>query len=268
MLRRWQRNRPPNDSWEFKVQNFFHHDANNVGDQMCGSANYFSEFAAEKRNFSSTEHLASHLIVGGGQIFDQILRLSGVAFDSYPDTSLVCWGAGIPPKGNRDREVYALVEQFSLFGTRNFDWAEELDFVPCVSCMSSVFDNLPAPSHEVVVFAHRKKTPDLFLPEGVPYKTNIGQSAREVACFIASGQTVVTSSYHGVYWAQLLGRRVVCIPFNNKFETFQHKPFFSTPKSWMHELDGASVTKPLLHEYRLINNAFCKKVKHSWGLEE
>lgn len=266
MFTRWRRTSLSNEPNLSAIQSVFHHDANNVGDQMCGPADYFPALAAHKRNFSTFDRQASRLIVGGGLIFRQLANLSAAAIESNSDASLICWGAGIPRKGTRDLDVHRIAKRFELFGTRNFDWAGELEFVPCVSCMSPALDNLPEPSHEVVVFAHQRKTPDLIVPDGFPYRTNVGQSAQDVLRFIASGQTVVTSSYHGVYWAQLLGRKVVCIPFNNKFETFEHPPFFSNTRHWMHELDGASQTRPLLHDYRGINEIFAQKVMQTWRL--
>jgi hypothetical protein len=242
------------------VQNFFHFDADNVGDQLCGPANYFPDLRATKRNFSSYDKLAANLLLGGGLVFNQVSRLSAIATSSGEACKLVCWGAGVPPRGVRDREVRDVAKRFSLFGTRNYDWADQFDFVPCVSCMSPVFDYVPEPSHEIVIFAHRRKTPDLLVPKGIPFKTNTGQSAQEAIGFIASGKTVVTSSYHGVYWAQLLGRKVVCIPFNNKFETFEHSPFFASSQNWMHKLDQASKTEPLLSQYREINKSFFERV--------
>jgi hypothetical protein len=36
---------------------------------------------------------------------------------------------------------------------------------------------------------------------------------------------VVANTYHGAYWATLLGRRViVAAPFSNKFFGFRHEP--------------------------------------------
>jgi len=39
----------------------------------------------------------------------------------------------------------------------------------------------------------------------------------EVIAYIASGATVVTSSYHSMYWGFLLGRNFVSVPFGSKF---------------------------------------------------
>ena len=82
--------------------------------------------------------------------------------------------------------------------------------------------------------------------------------------FIASGETVVTSSYHGVYWAQLMGRKVICIPFNDKFTTFQHAPTIAESDNWPSHVRRAMGTQPLLDEYRALNISFAQKVEGAW----
>jgi exopolysaccharide biosynthesis predicted pyruvyltransferase EpsI len=51
----------------------------------------------------------------------------------------------------------------------------------------------------------------------------------KVIRFLASGKVVVTNSYHGAYWAILLGCRV-CLyhAFSIKFKKMKHQPGFIT----------------------------------------
>lgn len=249
-----------------QAENFFHFSANNVGDQVCGPANYFPQLNCKKRSLRDLSLQTSKIIVGGGLVFNQLSTLSDSTEPELDKTSKVSWGVGIPPRGKRDDEVARVASRFDLFGTRNFDWADQLDFVPCVSCMSDQFDGLREPSKEVVVFAHQRKTPDLKEEEGVPFMYNTARPLNEVLRFLASGETVVTSSYHGVYWAQLLGRKVICIPYGNKFQSFQFLPHFATVSSWRSELQSASQTAPLLEHYRELNLAFYRRVLEVWGI--
>lgn len=249
------------------TENFFHWDANNIGDQVCGPANYFPRLRCVKRNLSAAKPRAVSFIVGGGLVFDQMAELTDPRNASPAEASKVCWGVGIPPRGKRDHFVEDVAARFDLFGTRNHDWSDRFDFVPCVSCMANEFDSVPAPSTDVVVFAHQRKTPALAPDSEVPFMSNIARPFGEVLRFIASGETVVTSSYHGVYWAQLLGRKVVCIPFNNKFKTYQFQPHFATPTTWRRELGLATQTAPLLEHYRDLNLKFYQKVMDLWELD-
>lgn len=244
--------------------NVFHHRADNIGDRMCGPAQYFWPDKVRNVGFRYSLSKPENAILGGGQVFDQVAKTAEHA-RSDPAGALVAWGVGIPQKNWRDETVRQVVESFALFGTRNYDWKDELDFVPCASCMSPVFDTLPEPRHEMVVFAHRKKTPLLAAPEGIPFMTNVNSPAAEVLSFLAQGETVVTSSYHGAYWAQLLGRKVVCIPYNSKFQTLQHPVTLAEEQNWQKALPAASRVDPLLEPYREINRAFARRVADLWG---
>lgn len=239
--------------------NVFHHRADNIGDRMCGPAQYF--WPTETMNVGFIYELSAdeHAILGGGQVFGQIAKYTEKCA-SVRHGSLVAWGVGLPVKGKEDALVRAVASRFAMFGARNYEWKDELRFVPCPSCMSGLFDNAQSPTHEVVVYSHRRKTPLLAQETEFPSLTNNDQNAADVIAFIASGETVVTSSYHGVYWAQLLGRKVICVPYSNKFSTLQHQPKISSTETWRSDLKYASQAEPLLEEYRCINRNFASEV--------
>ncbi|MFV0491644.1 MAG: polysaccharide pyruvyl transferase family protein [Pseudorhodobacter sp.] len=210
------------------------------------------------------EHL-QNAIIGGGQLFSQLSLTLGLICEVNPDAKVIAWGVGLPPAGRRDKLVREVAQDFALFGTRNYDRREQLSFVPCASCLSPLFDQVAPPRHEVVFFLHRRKGAPVDPPPDAPVLTNAFRPPRDVIDFIASGETVVTSSYHGVYWAQLLGRRVVCLPYNDKFKTFQHRPTMVEPDNWQAGLTMAGQTAPLLEEYRALNHAFAQQALDIWN---
>lgn len=243
------------------ISNFFHCTADNVGDRMCGPGQYFWTDTCEELPLGVTpKHPLKAAIIGGGQIFEQLSPTLRTIREQSPNAAIVAWGVGLPPKGRRDGIVQQTVKDFAAFGTRNFEWRDDIDFVPCASCLSPLLDEVPSAQHPVVAYIHRKKEGPQNIPNEIPVMTNAMRSPREVINFIASGETVITSSYHGVYWAQLLGRKVLCLPYNNKFQTFQHAPMMSEPSSWYRDLALASHTEPLLEEYRALNLAFATRV--------
>lgn len=245
-----------------KVQNYFHQSANNVGDRMCGPAQYFWPDEHISLDFEHKINGAGSVIFGGGQVFGQICsKITETEGTFQPYRRLFAWGVGIPLKGKNDNKVTKMAKSLSLFGTRNFDWKDELDFVPCPSCMSTLFDNPAGPKHEIVAFLHRKKLPETFVPFGIPHLTNAVDNAKEAIDFISSGETVVTNSYHGVYWAQLLGKKVICIPYNDKFKTFEHTPTFAGPETWMEQVNNATSFPSTLEKYRDTNRDFSKKIR-------
>jgi hypothetical protein len=228
---------------------------------MSGPAQYlFPEHSRNLRLNGNTSN-EQKVILGGGQVFGFAKTL-----EPTRTQSLVAWGIGLPPRGARDDEVYETAKRFSFFGTRNADWADVFEFVPCASCLSEEFDSAPSPSHELVVYSHRRKTPELQASADLPFLTNHTRDPRRAIRFIASGETVVTSSYHGVYWAQLLGRKVVCIPYNSKFYTFEHPPLFSSLENWKKDVAKATACRSLLEEYRELNIRFSDKVIDQWKM--
>ncbi len=247
------------------IINIFHSEADNVGDQMCGPAQYL--WPTKFQNIplgSRPSHHVDAVVIGGGQIFSQMSEALASIYDHNPRAKAVAWGVGLPPLGRRNQLVTELAECFAAFGTRNYDRREQFSFVPCASCLSPLFDRVGPATHDVVAYVHRKKRGPEELPPDIPIMTNSMRPLREVIEFIASGDTVVTSSYHGVYWAQLLGRKVICLPYNDKFETFQHSPTMAEPGSWLRAMGSALRTEPMLEEYRALNQAFAVRAMDIW----
>lgn len=243
-----------------RIVNYFHCEADNVGDRMSGPAQYLWPTVFRNAPIRlKLERPSDVTIVGGGGIFSQLAMTRHSIFELNPMARVIAWGVGLPPKGTLDQAVSEVAMTFSAFGTRNYDRQDEIPFVPCASCLSPLFDQVGPPQNDLVVFLHRRKPGPLAIPSGIPTLSNAMRPPKEVIDFIASGDTVVTSSYHGVYWAQLLGRRVICVPYNNKFKTFQHTPTIAEPDAWLGALGAGKRTDPLLQEYRDINHAFAKK---------
>lgn len=245
-----------------KLVNLFHSRADNIGDRMCGPAQYL--WPNKVVSLPLARGLPGHIsaaILGGGQIFSQLREVLSARNASDQAISLIAWGVGLPIHGTQDKEVRRVASGFTTFSTRNYDWREDIEFVPCPSCLSTAFNFCREPTHEVVIYNHRKKPGAKNVPDGIPVLSNSVSDPAAAVEFIASGDIVVTSSYHGVYWAQLLGRRVVCLPYNQKFSTFESPPSFAEPETWASSLKFARRSRPLLEEYRSLNMAYAKKVE-------
>jgi len=150
---------------------------------------------------------------------------------------VVIWGAGhnrtrnwIDAQRETDASLYGDLSNF-VVGLRDFEtmWR----WVPCVSALHPSFHaRRPKPSNSVVSYWHGALPLPSSALQGLPQMTNIAdKSAKKfmsdleaVLAFLASGEVVVTNSYHGAYWATLLGRRVVAFPNSSKFLGFKHKP--------------------------------------------
>jgi len=194
----------------------------NVGDRASSPATYL-DFGGRVKTMDVGRYLKNPptwvpdlLVVGGG-----VWRHDYQAISKRPElagTAKVAWGVGVSRQNLSRSPLDAHVkksEGWDMYAHR--DVGLEGRFLPCASCLHPAFDDPPAPSHEVVYFAHHWLAP---LPacRGIgPYRTNRSDCIEEVVDFLASGEVIVTSSYHGAYWGRLLGRKVAMIPRASKF---------------------------------------------------
>jgi len=176
----------------------------------------------------------------------------------------IIWGAG---HNSRDCDIDSsnvvypeYMKKFHLVGVRDYDTGYR--WVPCPSCMYSGFDRNYEIKNEFVWFEHKKRLIDGkyldVLP--APRMLNTGQNLDQILEFLGSAETVVTNSYHGVYWATLLKRKVICVPWGNKFNMFKHSPVMATEKNWHEKIEEAICYPDALQECRDANLEFFYKV--------
>lgn len=218
----------------------------NLGDRWCSPFDWFDwpedAFAADIRKPVAAYDWA---VLGGGKIFGGVSTYPGVNQDLRGRH--IAWGVSTVQmfpfslRYARARRLCRLVGSRD-YGDRDYPWA------PCPSCMSPEFDAPAAPEHDLVFYAHAGKTgkQGLSIPDSIPVLTNAATALPEALRFIASGRTVVTNSYHGTYWALLMGRNVLCIPFSGKFARFRLPPAYATPKNWLSRRHTAQAQPEML----------------------
>lgn len=179
----------------------------NVGDFWSSPLHYFHAGAqfSEVRYPHPSPRVA---VYGGGSIATLIRR--------WPVT--IGWGVGHtvrkePWHEEMEREHRKAASLCDLYFPR--DDIPGFDVVPCASCMHPAFDSAVEPKHKVVRYSAARR---IDLDDGTaPHMTNESGTIEEAVAFIASGETVVTSSYHGAYWAMLLNRKVEVVSWGSKF---------------------------------------------------
>jgi len=212
---------------------------------------------------------ADVLIIGGGGLLEIDFFRSGFDYISQNrkiGSKLVLWGAG---HNNWQIGDWRKLKQsvsidhfgFDMIGIRDFNQGHR--WVPCASCMAPEFDTKPEPAHDIVIYAHAAtlKNPKLAssLPSGLPILDNQAPF-KEVIDFLASGDLVLTDSFHGMYWATLLGRRAIAFPSSSKFYTSRHPMPLCDPSDWKAFTSMAQRYPDALAECREENLKFSKKV--------
>jgi len=178
----------------------------------------------------------------------------------------VFWGLGhneIDYKNYLKSKSYWIdTSDIGIAGTRDFENEYKDHWIPCVSCMHPIFDGDYNVTQEVGLLFNHKSVKDNQLKEkykDYPISSNT-TSLEEMIKFIGASETIVTNSYHAMYWAILMQRKVIAIPTTSKFFDFKYKIPISTFNDFNKELKNTKIYDGVLEECREINIKFSKRV--------
>lgn len=276
-------------------------DPTNVGDANSSPLRYFElpgarEIDCSELPFVSDEVISKSIVIfgGGGLIgysekWDEMFRrVSSLTPGSviwgagvnrhlrpFKAKEYVSWGlhrvgaslkavlsAGSREPAKSDSWLPDYVERFALAGIRDTGAPAPVEWVPCASCMRPEFDRTWTAKRKVGVFQHR----------GVPIRLDLSVapedrmdnkkfSVEEVLEFIGGSESIVTSSYHGAYWATLMGKpTVIYQPFSTKFARLRH-PLVSYSGDLRRDFAESRTYSTALRECREANRSFYQKVR-------
>jgi hypothetical protein len=250
------------------LTHIFRIDPSNVGDWFCPPFRYFSfpESYAVDILPINTEQISSHVILGGGGLIAKTFHphLQKLADNRAKLRSIIAWGVGESENIDRNGgfvlpyngEAPSYLKEFDLVGVR--DYGCNYEWVPCASCMHPYFDEDYAIEFPICIYEHKR----IPIPiDGIPRISNSGCDLKRVLAFLGSAEVVITNSYHGAYWATLLGRRVVAIPNMSKMYNMKHQPVICRVEKWKNAVDHAINYPSALTECRRANLAFYSKVQ-------
>jgi hypothetical protein len=262
------------------VVNIHRYDPTNIGDFYCGVHHYFDPLKglhldifdykredAEIRERFQQQVSQNSLIIGGGGLlnregFDLQMKLFEQLGAKGKKT--VLWGLGHNAKSRRH---YGKISgynvdtsKFGLVGVRDYGKKEE--WVPCVSCMHPIFDTPYEVKNEVGMVFHKKTLNDKRVIKKFGAFPSTANNARfeEVVQFIAETDTIMTDSYHAMYWSLALGKKVLAFPNSSKFYDFKYQPVISSFDHFERDLKKATSYTGVLEECREVNVRFATKV--------
>ncbi|WP_414548152.1 hypothetical protein [Anabaena sp. CCY 0017] len=241
-------------------------DSTNIGDLFSAPTKYFSfpgytVEQADIRTINIEEIRGKHIIVGGGGLlYSPFLPSFAKLIAQKAHTKLIAWGIGQQIYGNgfdieklQNFDYSQYLMNFDLVGIRDFHY--KYNWVSCPSCMHPAFDKKREIKHDFVVFSHKKFQIKM---SNFPNMTNNNQDIEEILDFLGSGETILTSSYHGAYWGTLLGRKVLSFPFSSKFYTLKHPPGIFPISKWLQQKIQFSLFNKTLWEFSYKNKFSCK----------
>lgn len=246
------------------IVNFHVIDPKNVGDLISSPTQYF-DFPGYTTEQLDIRHLdpeyvrGKHIIVGGGGLlYTPFLNNISKLVKAEERGKLIAWGIGqqiyheLNPEKFKAFDYPLYLNGFDLTGIRDFECG--YDWVPCASCMHPAFDQSREIKHDFVVFSHKKFQLKI---DGFPRMTNEVNDLEKVLDFLGSGETILTSSYHGAYWGTLLGRKVLTFPFSSKFCTLKYQPGVYPVRKWRQVTQSFFLFKKLIYQYRYKNKYSC-----------
>jgi hypothetical protein len=245
----------------------------NVAEHFTQPIDYFSFDAPVKKITVSAftrAHLAdaSALIMGGSGIFnDETWQKIHDIVNWAPSTMpIVMWGMGLNDHGRFDKHYNPLLHDIEshpnvTIGMRDCFYK---NYVPCVSCMRPELDSKFEIEVPIGFYVHQIHEINLHYPTMSNKVT--GRPLEHlwfVLKFLGSCETVVTNTYHGAYWATLLGRKVIVVsPFSNKFFGFKHEPVIIQDVRFLGRVTSvARRYEHALEECRRINRDFYARVR-------
>ncbi|MGM0628846.1 MAG: hypothetical protein ACQESA_00260 [Patescibacteria group bacterium] len=251
-----------------EIVNIYRKNTTNIGDEFSNPEKYFDFLKnIETIEFTemSPEYLAKYVenknvILGGGGLLEQEYFKDHMKFLLDSDfKNLIGWGIGHNMHGRLDAlfSSYDYLDKFDLLGVR--DSVPIFDWVPCSSCMHFFFDKDYGIKNDIVIYEH-ENFPLKEWNTDFPKKKN-SDSFEEVVEFLGSALLVITNSYHGAYWATLLGRRVLIVqPFSSKFFNFKH-PLVVANNFDIKDIENLPVYPKALEECRERNVKFAELVR-------
>lgn len=160
------------------------------------------------------------VVIGGGGLFmpgleDRVADVISISKINNPDCKIIGWGLGSNYPHPTDEQWMHWSKDFDLIGVRDRNGV--VPQLPCASCLHPLFDE-PAPkaTRGLVIYEHQ----DVPLRWEQPTLTN-RCTIKEAVDFMASGELVLSGTYHGTYWALLMQRPVVFVRPTTNAEDFR-----------------------------------------------
>lgn len=202
-------------------------DKSNAGDYWARPSHYFpikedKILDIEKLKPFQTEQT---IIIGGGGLLGRP-KWTEVIEEISKNNKVILWGAGHNMYTNKrisytvcspvKSELPSFMNNFTKIGLRDYNMG--YNWVPCPSCMHTAFNKAMKvkKTKDTIGIRHKKlkMRTDLFKIISHVQEPN---DLEEFLCNIAQYENVVTNTYHGAYWAILLGCKVILQPWSSKF---------------------------------------------------
>lgn len=196
------------------------------------------------------------IILGGGGIFECLDEFQEVINKLLSlSVHVISWGCGY--NTHYDRMMNVKIDYSHFFRCTIRDYIVDKDeYMPDVSCMMELFDKHYDIKREIGILEHY----EFPILEFEYEKLTNTYAVNSIIRFIGESKVVITNTWHGCYWALLMGKKVIVYhPFSIKFENYKYKPTFYSG-DLQKDIELAKSYENVLEECRNMNKKFAAEI--------
>lgn len=197
----------------------------NLGDWICCPYYYYTEYFSRytcvlHSNWAVLWHEIERediVIFGGGGLLDNSDELNRIINRLIEKcNNVIIWGAGTHKYnqdnifGKKTANERIMYERAAMVGVRDYEHPSGLSYLPCVSCMNPAFSvkqvDVPIRRSIGTIKSALEST---FAVQDLPSFVTNAEPIGTVASYIMSSNIILVSSYHGAFWAMLMGKKAI-----------------------------------------------------------
>jgi hypothetical protein len=215
------------------------------------------EGSPDKKDYIIKDSLV--VIGGGGLITTEGNFLQQTTEFLVNNNKVIFWGIG---SNTFEKPSYDILyhPNVVLSGVRDIVYDLNTEYLPCVSCKHVLFDRDYREENSIGIIEHPRHPIEI---EGIE-KINNQSDIEEIINFIGKQRTILSSTYHGTYWSQLLNKKVLYVKttdkVNSKIVNMKHRVSICNKSDYLDKINQVSQVNDLLSESRKLNDDFYKKV--------
>lgn len=216
-------------------------------------------FVSRREGYEKFRYKDKLVIIGGGGLITTNGDHLQKTFEGLVENNkVILWGIG---SNTCETIAWDILKHPNvlLAGIRDTVYTLDQRYLPCVSCKHKLLDRVHVSPSGIGVIEHTD------YPVNIPVdKIKNDSKIEDLVDFISSKESIISTTFHGVYWSQLLNKKVAIYrsdKVNSKMINMRHRVPFCDENNYLKVLKYISRSEGLLGESRYLNDVFYSEVK-------
>ena len=195
------------------------------------------------------------VIGGGGLLTTEGNFLQETTEFLVKNNKVIFWGVG---SNTFEKPSYDILNHPNviLSGIRDIVHGFNVDYLPCVSCKHPLFEKEYSSTESIGIIEHPRHPINISGFDKINNQSNI----ETIVSFLSSKSKIISSTFHGIYWSQLLDKEVLYFKttdtINSKILSMKHRIPICDLSNFSEKINNISSTKGMLSESRKLNDDF------------